>query len=140
MGSGGPLLRNFLSTILILLMLVLPSVEPATITVYGLEAATFERLFDPDARSEHVLLVSGSLKMIGDAKGTWEAVTFISQRSAAPRSDRGVFTKVGAQIVFYSWLTFSRYAGEILDEGEGLRIRKINRFGQAQTETWYLGR
>ena len=78
--------------------------------------------------------------MVGDRKGTWEAVTYIPQRAAAPRSDRGIFTRVGDRIVFYSWLTFSRYAGEVLEDGERIQVTKLNRFGQSQTETWYLGR
>ena len=136
----GPV-RRMLPTILLLLMPVFPqSADSASITVYGLESATFDRIFDPDARPEQLLLVSGSLKLIGQAKGTWEAITYIPQNAAAPRSDRGVFTRVGTRVVFYSWLTFSRYGGEILEDGEKIRMTKLNRFGQSQTETWYLGR
>ena len=138
-GIIGTLLRFYL-TILILLMQAVSVAESATITVYGLDSATFERLFDPNARPQQLLLVSGSLKLIGGSKGTWETVTYIPRKSTAPTSDRGVFTRVGTRIVFYSWLTFSRYAGEILEEGERLRVSKVNRFGQSQTETWYLGR
>lgn len=132
-------LRRLLMPILLTLLLTL-SVDSATIMVYGLESASFDRLFDPDARPELLLLVSGNLKMVGDRKGTWEAVTYIPQRAAAPRSDRGIFTRVGDRIVFYSWLTFSRYAGEVLEDGERIQVTKLNRFGQSQTETWYLGR
>ena len=65
-------MRRMLPTILLLLMPVFPqSADSASITVYGLESATFDRIFDPDARPEQLLLVSGSLKLIGQAKGTW---------------------------------------------------------------------
>ena len=134
-------MHRLLPILLIVLASVLPEpTDSAMITVYGLESAVFDRIFDPDARPEELRLVSGSLKLVGQMKGTWEAVAYIPQTAAAPRSDRGIFTRFGNRIVFYSWLTFSRYAGEILEDGERIQIAKLNRFGQSQTETWYLGR
>ncbi len=121
---------------------VFVDVEGAEERIYGLESAKFERIYDPDARPQRLLLVSGTLKLVGGyPKGNvWEAVTYVPRRAAAPRSDYGIFTTAGDRILFYSFVSFSSYAGTIRGGGERIEIQKISRSGQSQTEIWYLER
>jgi len=127
---------------LILTLLIRADAPAATSRVYGLEAVRLERVFDPNPRPERLLLVSGSLKLTGNAPSgnTWEAVTYIPQRTAAPRSDRGFFQLDGNRIQLYSLLTFASYTGQISPDGERLVLTKVSRGGRAQHEVWYLVR
>ena len=110
-------------------------------TIFGLEKVVIEGVYDPNAPTERLLLVSGSLKLVGMGRGgnTWQTVTFIPQRTAVPRSDHGIFQRIGNTLVFYSYITFSKFTGEIQPNGERM---VINRFGNGkrQRETWYLVR
>jgi hypothetical protein len=117
-------------------------IDGAEERIYGLESAKFERIFDPDALPQRLLLVSGTLKLVGGHQrgNVWEAVTYIPQRAAAPRSDYGIFTTAGDRILFYSLVSFTSYAGTVRGGGERIEIQKINRNGQSQTEIWYLER
>ena len=117
-------------------------IDGAEERIYGLESAKFERIFDPNARPQRLLLVSGTLKLVGGYPGgnVWEAVTYIPQRTAAPRSDYGIFSAAGDRILFYSFVSFSSYAGTVRGGGDRIEIQKISRNGQSQTEIWYLER
>ena len=113
----------------------------ASEAVYGLESVRLDRVYDPDARPELLLLVSGSLKLTGGIRGNvWESVTYIPQRTAAPRTDRGHFTFRGGRLLFYSHLTFGTYVGFVTADGERLVINKVARDGRSQREVWYIGR
>jgi len=116
------------------------SARGATQVVYGLESVKFERVLDPNARPVRLRLVSGILKLTGEHYGanTWETVTHIPRKTAAPRSDYGIFVRAGNQFRLYSFLTFSTYTGTLTPDGEWLSIQKVNRYGQSQTETWLL--
>ena len=111
-------------------------------SIYGLESVKFTRVFDPDPRHERLLLVSGSLKFAGGFPGgnTWEAVTYIPQRTAAPRADYGIFKVTGNFVRFYSFVSFATYRGRVGEEGEKISVTKIDGAGRSQTETWYLVR
>jgi hypothetical protein len=77
-------------------------VEAASEAIYGLEFVKIERVYDPNARPEKLLLVSGSLKLTRGLRGNvWEMVTYIPQRTAAPRTDRGHFQSVGNRILLF---------------------------------------
>ena len=134
--------RTIVILAVIACLAVSEDIDGAGERIYGLESAKFERIFDPDARPQRLLLVSGALKLVGGyPKGNvWEAVTYIPQRAAAPRSDYGIFTTAGDRILFYSFVSFSSYAGTVRGGGEQIEIQKINRYGQSQTEIWYLER
>lgn len=128
--------------IFLLMVWALPG-EAARETVFGLEQVTITGVYDPNARPERLLLVSGSLKLVGlGGKGnTWKTVTYIPQRPAAPRSDYGIFQRVGNTLVFYSLMTMSRFLGEIQPDGERLVIDRFDaRQGKQQREVWYLVR
>ena len=127
---------------LLILVLLTGNLWAAGEAVYGLESVKFTNVFDPSARPERLLLVSGSLKLTGGLRrgNVWETEIYIPQRAAAPRSDRGIFQVAGNQIRFYSFVTFAHYAGVVDASGERITIQKINRFGQSQTEVWYLVR
>ena len=128
--------------ILGLLFLPIRDVEAAREAVYGLERVKIVNVFDPNARPERLLLVSGSLKLTGGFPGgnVWEVVSYIPQRTAAPKSDYGIFHVVGNRLVFYSFQTLSTYLGTIEENGEQIEIQKVSREGRAQTEVWYLVR
>ena len=116
-------------------------VDAASEAVYGLEFVKIERVYDPDARPQRILLVSGSLKLTGGLRGNvWEMVTYIPQRTAAPRTDHGHFKRIGNRLQLYSHLTFGTYSGRIIEEGDRLAIDKIARDGQSQSEVWYIVR
>lgn len=127
-----------------LLITLLPAGDArgAQVTVFGLESIRIEQVFDPNARPERLLLVSGSLKLVGGYPGgnAWHSVSHIPQRAAAPKSDYGIFQAAGDRMLFYSFVSFSSYTGTVSDNGERIVIRKINRGGQSQTEVWYLVR
>ena len=114
----------------------------APINVFGLESVKLDRVFDPDARPEFLRLVSGSLKLTGGTQrgNVWEAVIYVPQRTAAPRSDRGIYVSAGNLFRFYSFLTFGTYTGKISEDGEQFVIRKVTRDGRSQTEVWYIVR
>lgn len=115
--------------------------DAASEAVYGLEFVKIDRVFDPDARPEQLLLVSGSLKLTGGLRGnTWEMVTYIPQRTAAPRTDRGHFTARGGRLFFFSHLTFGTYNGRIIEGGDRIVIDKVARDGRSQREVWYIVR
>ncbi len=129
----------------ILAFLMLPGAAPldaASEAIYGLDQVKLERVYDPNSRPERLMLVSGNLKLVGGLRrgNVWQAVIYIPQRTAAPRTDHGVFRAVGDQVLFYSFLTFGTYRGTILEGGERLQIVKISKDGRSQTETWYLDR
>ena len=132
-------LRIFLAVIT--LCLVAFPAGAARETIFGLEKVIIDGVFDPNAPTERMLLVSGSLKLVGMVRGgnTWQTVTYIPQRAAVPRSDYGIFQRVGNTLVFYSYITFSQFTGQIQPDGERV---VINRFGNGkrQRETWYLVR
>ena len=111
-------------------------------SIYGLESVKFTRVFDPDPRPERLLLVSGSLKLAGGYPrgNTWEAVTYVPQRTAAPRTDYGIFKVTGNFIRFYSFVSFATYRGRVNEEADRISITKIDGAGRSQTETWYLVR
>ena len=117
-------------------------IRAAQESVYGLESVKLDRVFDPDARPQRLLLVSGSLKLVGGLRrgNVWQAVTHIPQRTAAPRSDHGVYRVVGDRILFYSFLTFGTYQGQVLENGERILVTKISKDGKSQAETWYIVR
>ena len=122
-------------TFLLLLSLV-DGVKAAQEAVYGLEYVKTERVYDPDARTERFLLVSGSLKLTGGLSGNlWEMVTYVPQKTAAPRTERGHYTRR-----FYSHLTFGTYTGLIIEDGDRLKIEKRARDGRSQSEVWYIVR
>lgn len=112
----------------------------ATERVYGLEFVRIDRVYDPDARPQRLLLVSGSLKLTGSVQGTWEMVTYIPQRTAAPRTDRGHFRAVGGGLRLYSHLTFGTYSARIIEDGGRIVIDKVARDGRSQSEVWYIVR
>ncbi len=132
------------TSVILGLLALLPAenLEGASEQVYGLESVKIERIFDPNARPERLLLVSGSLKLVGGYPrgNVWEAVTYIPQRAAAPKSDYGIFQAVGDRIYFYSFVSFSTYTGTVTGNGGRIVITKINRVGQSQTEVWYIER
>jgi hypothetical protein len=133
-------MRSILTLLLLIVFGHLP-VECASEAVYGLEFVKIERVYDPDARPEKLLLVSGSLKLTGGLRGNlWEMVTYIPQRTAAPRTDRGHFKSSGGQIRLFSHLTFGTYSGRIIEDGERIVLTKASRSGQSQTEVWYIVR
>lgn len=112
-------------------------------TILGLEKVTITGVFDPNARPERLLLVSGSLKLVGKGKSgnTWETITYIPQRAAAPRSDYGIFQRYGNVLVFYSFITFGQFQGVIQPDGERMVIDRYNlSLGKRQQEVWYLVR
>jgi len=116
-------------------------VSAASEAIYGLEFVKIERVYDPNALPERLLLVSGALKLTGGLRGNvWEMVTYIPRRTAAPRSDRGHFRVVGNQMLMFSHLTMSTYRGRILDNGEKIVIDKVAQGGRTQTEVWYIVR
>lgn len=125
-----------------LALLTTENLQAALERVYGLESVKIERIFDPNARPEQLLLVSGSLKLVGGYPrgNVWQALTYIPQRAAAPKSDYGIFQAVGNRIYFYSFVSFSTYTGKVTGNGGRIVITKINRVGQSQTEVWYLER
>ena len=135
-------MRICLHTTIFLLLLAPLSLEAASEVIYGLQQVKLDRVYDPDPRPERLMLVSGSLKLVGGLQrgNVWQAVIYIPQRTAAPRSDHGVFQTFGDRVQFYSLLTFGTYQGTILEGGERLQIVKISRDGRSQTETWYLDR
>ena len=127
-------------TFLLLLSLV-DGVKAAQEAVYGLEYVKTERVYDPDARTERFLLVSGSLKLTGGLSGNlWEMVTYVPQKTAAPRTDRGHIARWGNTLRFYSHLTFGTYTGLIIEDGDRLKIEKRARDGRSQSEVWYIVR
>ena len=110
--------------------------------IYGLESVKFDKIYDPSVRPERLRLVSGSLKLTGGYPrgNVWQAVTYIPRLAAAPKTDYGVFWTAGDRIYFYSFVTFSSYYGTALEGGERIVVVKISRYGQSQTEVWYLDR
>jgi len=140
----GLALKTLTIAVLLALLLLpgLPGSDAAEEAIYGLEAVKLELVYDPNPRPERLLLVSGSLKLVGGLRrgNVWQAVTYIPQRTAAPRTDHGVFRAVGDRVLFYSFLSFGTYQGRILSGGEQLEIVKISKDGRSQTETWYIGR
>ena len=135
---------KFRSVIAVLgiLLLVAGDAQGAWTAVYGLESVKFFKIFDPSARPERLRQVSGSLKLTGGypSGNVWQTVSYIPRRTAAPKSDYGVFYAVGDRIHFYSLMTFAAYVGSVKQRGERIVIEKMNRDGQAQTEVWYLVR
>tara|TARA_A100001037_G_scaffold260184_2_gene248385 strand:+ start:372 stop:770 length:399 start_codon:yes stop_codon:yes gene_type:complete len=132
-----------MSPFLIILVILACSgrVDGSSEVVFGLEKVKLDRIYDPDARPEHLLLVSGSLKLTGGLRGNvWETVTYIPQRTAAPRTDRGHFRKVGNRLLFYSHLTCGTYQGLVIEKGERLLINRVARDGRSQSEVWYIVR
>ena len=79
--------------------------------------------------------------MVGMGRGgnTWQTVTYIRRRTAVPRSDYGIFQRIGNRLVFYSYITFSQFTGEIQPNGERVVIDRFGN-GKRQRETWYLVR
>jgi hypothetical protein len=131
---------RILIPILLLFICQQTPVSGASEAVYGLEFVKIERVYDPDSRPEILLLVSGSLKLTGGLRGNvWEMVTYIPQRTAAPRTDRGHFRVVGNRILLYSYLTSGTYTGTIIEDGDRIRIDKVSR-GRSQSEVWYIVR
>jgi hypothetical protein len=117
--------------------------EAARETIFGLEKVVITGVYDPHSLPERLLLVSGSLKLVGMGRdgNTWQTVTYIPQRAAVPRSDHGVFRRFGNTVVFYSHITFGRFIGTIQPDGERLVIDRFNaRLGKRQQEVWYLVR
>jgi len=123
---------------LFLLLVAGGSARAARISVYGLESVRFDNIADPNARPEQLRLVSGSLKLTGNNK--WEMVSYIPRRTAAPKSDYGVYYTIGNRLFFYSLLTFSSHYGTRDDQAGQISITKINRGGQSQREVWYIVR
>jgi hypothetical protein len=112
-------------------------------TIFGLERVVITGVYDPFAVPERLLLVSGSLKLVGMGRegNTWQTVTYVPQRPAAPRSDYGTFRRVGNQLVFFSFITFGQFVGILQPDGERLVVDRFNaRSGKRQEETWYLVR
>lgn len=112
-------------------------------TIFGLEKVVITGVYDPYARPERLLLVSGSMQLVGMGRGgnVWKTVTYIPQRPAAPRSDYGTFKRIGNQLVFYSYITFNQFIGTLQPDGERLVIDRYNaRAGKRQQEVWYLVR
>ena len=133
-------MRPLLYMLLLVLLGHAPA-EAATEAVFGLEFVKIERVYDPDARPEKLLLVSGSLKLTGGVRGNqWEMVTYIPQRIAAPRTDRGHFQSSGDRILLFSHLTFGTYSGRIIDNGDRIEFNKVSRDGRSQREVWYIVR
>ena len=117
--------------------------EAARETIFGLERVTITGVFDPNAPTERLLLVSGSLKLVGmgPTGNTWQTVTHIPQRPAAPRSDYGTFKRVGNQFIFYSYITFSQFTATFQPDDDRLLIDRYNpKAGKRQQEVWYLVR
>lgn len=116
-------------------------VSAASEAIYGLEFVKIERVYDPNALPERLLLVSGSLKLTGGLRGNvWEMVTYIPRRTAAPRTDWGHFRVVGNRMLMFSFLTFSTYSGRIIENGNRIVIDKVARNGRSQSEVWYIVR
>ena len=133
-------MHALIHTFLLLLSLA-DGVKAAQEAVYGLGYVKTERVYDPDARTERFLLVSGSLKLTGGLSGNlWEMVTYVPQKTAAPRTDRGHFARRGNTLRFYSHLTFGTYTGLIIEDGDRLKIEKRARDGRSQSEVWYIVR
>lgn len=131
---------RILIPILLLFICQQTPVSGASEAVYGLEFVKIERVYDPGSRPERLLLVSGSLKLTGGLRGNvWEMVTYIPQRTAAPRTDRGHFRVVGNRILLYSHLTMGTYTGTIIEDGDRITIDKVSR-GRSQSEVWYIVR
>lgn len=130
--------------ILLLAIFVFPQTsDAAKETIFGLEKVVITGVYDPYAPPERLLLVSGSLKLVGMGRdgNTWQTVTYIPQRPAAPRSDYGTFKRIGNHLVFYSHITFNQFIGTIQPNGERLLIDRFNaRLGKRQQEVWYLVR
>ncbi len=129
---------------LVFLLLAVLSFLPAGMAqgaqelIYGLESIKIENVFDPNTRPERLMLVSGSLKLVGSPRGNaWKAVMYIPRRSPVPKSDYGIFKGAGDQMRFYSFITFSSYTARVVEDGNRIVIEKINRDGQSQTEVWY---
>ncbi|GEM_PF-1077304 len=121
----------------------LSPIEAAKETIFGLEKVVITGVYDPNAQPERLLLVSGSLQLVGMGRdgNTWQTLTYIPQRPAAPRSDHGTFKRVGNQLIFYSYITFNQFIGTIQPDGERLLIDRFNaRSGKRQQEVWYLVR
>ncbi|MBT3602317.1 MAG: hypothetical protein HOE48_03395 [Candidatus Latescibacteria bacterium] len=117
--------------------------DAAKETIFGLEKVVITGVYDPNVRPERLLLVSGSLKLVGMGRdgNTWRTVTYIPQRPAAPRSDYGTFRRVGNVLIFYSYITFNQFIGTIQPKGERLLVDRFNaRLGKRQQEVWYLVR
>jgi len=132
---------RILIAILLMLFFQQSPVWGASEAVYGLEFVKIERVYDPNARPERLLLVSGSLKLTGGLRGNvWEMVTYIPQRTAAPRSDRGHFRVIGNRMLMFSYLTFTTYTGRITEDGDKIVIDKVARGGRSQSEVWYIVR
>jgi hypothetical protein len=126
---------------LILLASWTGTAEAALEAVYGLEFVKMERVYDPAARPEQLLLVSGSLKLTGGLRGNlWEMITYIPQKTASPRTDRGHFQSWGDQLKFFSHLTFGTYTARIIENGDRIVINKVARDGRSQREVWYIVR
>lgn len=137
--------RLLLAAILMVVPIGLPQsasltspAEAARISIYGLESVRIDNVYDPTVRPERLRLVSGSLKLTGRNK--WEMVSYIPRRTAAPRSDYGVYRTTGNRLAFYSLLTFSTYYGLIDAQAGRIQITKINKSGQSQREVWYIVR
>ena len=126
-----------------LLLMAGTPLEAARETIFGLEKVVITGVYDPNSLPERLLLVSGSLKLVGMGRGgnTWHTVTYIPQRPAVPRSDHGVFRRFGNILVFYSHITFGSFTGTIQPDGERLVIDRFNaRVGKRQQEVWSLVR
>ncbi len=110
--------------------------------VYGLESVKITQVFDPNAPPNMMMLVSGSLKLVGGGPegSVWHTVTYIPQRPAVPRHDYGLFQVVGNQIIFFSILTYTRFLGTVHDNSEKITLTRVNTQGQEQSESWYFVR
>lgn len=142
--KGGITMSNIRKLVLVLgvLLLCVQEVGGAREVVFGLDSVTITGVFDPNAWSQRLLLVSGSLKLTGGylQGNVWETVTYVPQRPAAPRSDRGIFQVGGNRIQFFSFLTFSTFYGTVTNNGEKIVIERVNNAGQKQTEVWTFER
>ena len=90
-----------MSPFLIILVILACSgrVDGSSEVVFGLEKVKLDRIYDPDARPEHLLLVSGSLKLTGGLRGNgahfcWNNLGLLLQqfealREPAPRQHDG---------------------------------------------------
>ena len=135
--------RRFIWCIFFVNLTLGSPLDAARETIFGLEKVVITGVYDPYAYPERMLLVSGSLKLVGMGRNgnTWQTVTYIPQRAAAPRSDYGVFRRFGNTLVFYSHITFGRFTGTIQPDGERLVVDRFNaRLGKRQQEVWYLVR
>ena len=133
-------MRPFLTITAALLLLWEPAFA-ASEAIFGLESVKLERVYDPNARPERLMLVSGSLQLVGGVNGNvWRSVTYIPQRTAAPRTDWGIFLNLGGFLKFYSFLTKGTYTGRVNAAGDQITIEKRSKTGQTQTEVWYIVR